>query len=54
MNCFSNLNHYFLYYLQQYNTKTKVTKTITLNNDENDKNDKNDENDENVIKSDEL
>lgn len=48
MNCFSNLNHYFLYYLQQYNTKTKVMKTITINEKEN-------ENEmENEVISDEL
>jgi hypothetical protein len=31
MNCVSNLPNWFLYYLQQSNTKTKVVKTLDTN-----------------------
>tara|TARA_B110000967_G_C18854913_1_gene546655 strand:- start:237 stop:1184 length:948 start_codon:yes stop_codon:yes gene_type:complete len=56
MNCFSNMNHYFLYYLQQYNTKTKVVKTITINDNEKEDDDDNesDNNTDDIIKSNEL
>ena len=31
MNCVSNLPNWVLYYLQQTNTRTKVTKTLQIN-----------------------
>jgi hypothetical protein len=31
MNCISNLPNWFLFYLQQSNTKTKVVKTLETN-----------------------